>query len=188
MKLEFPAALENKLESLGATFDRRLIETNTYFDSLENKLKTSDRGLRVRVEVDQKTGETRTVITHKGPRAHGKLKSRSETELTVSDARSAAEMLSVLGYETVLTFEKQRCRYLLDDCRVEIDTLPYVGRFVEIEGTSDEQVLATQDKLGLGDVPLIRASYISILMTYMREHHIRDKVIRLKDTSSSIGA
>jgi len=188
MKLEYPASLQNKLESLGATLERRLIETNTYFDSSDNQFKASDQGLRVRVEVDQDTSHTQTVLTHKGPRSHGKLKTRSETELIVEGPGQAAQMLSALGYEAVLMFEKYRCRYLLDSCRIEIDTLPYLGTYVEIEADHEDAVLAAQSRLGMADVPLIRASYIAMLMTYLREHQIDDKTIWLKDAGTSVGA
>ena len=69
----------------------------------------------------------------------------------------------------MLTFEKRRTRYLLDGCRVEIDTLPHLGMYVEIEGATEEDVLAVRDKIGMADVPLIRASYIAMLLTHLRE-------------------
>ena len=81
----------------------------------------------------------------------------------------------------MLTFEKKRTRYLLDGCRVEIDTLPYLGTFVEIEGNTDEDVLAVQDKLGLADEPLIRASYIAMLVTHLQEHNLQRTIVRIAD-------
>ncbi|MEM8739792.1 MAG: class IV adenylate cyclase [Planctomycetota bacterium] len=186
LRLTDPPALHEKLKAVQAVRDRQMLETNTYFDQPDGQLKTSDQGLRVRVELDKLTGKSETLLTHKGARAHGRLKSRSETEVGVSDPRAAAQMLSVLGYAPVLTFEKRRTRYLLDGCRVEIDTLPYLGTFVEIEGSSDDDVIAVQDKLGLADQPLIRASYIAMLTTYLREHHITDSVIRLDDDQPAV--
>ncbi|MEO1235167.1 MAG: class IV adenylate cyclase [Planctomycetota bacterium] len=181
LRLTDPPALHEKLRELDAVRDRQMLETNTYFDRPDGELKTSDRGLRVRVELDKATGKSECLMTHKGPRAHGRLKSRSETEVGVSNARAAAQMLAVLGYQPVLTFEKRRTRYLLDGCRVEIDTLPYLGTFVEIEGSNEDDVVAVQEKLGLGDQPLIRASYIVMLATHLRENNVRSTVIKLED-------
>ena len=169
MRLLEPDRLIERLEELDATLDRRLLETNTYFDNPEGGLKSTDQGLRIRLEVDRDSQKHQAVITHKGPRVQGKLKSRSETEVGVSDPAAAAEVLQVLGYQPVLTFEKRRTRYLLDGCRVEIDTLPHLGTFVEIEGTTEEGVLAVREKIGMADVPLIRASYIAMLLTHLRE-------------------
>lgn len=181
LRLSDPDALNAKLAELNAVHDRDILETNTYFDRPDGDLKSSDQGLRVRVEIDRTTGKTENVLTHKGPRAHGRLKSRSETEVGVSNAHAAAQMLSALGYEPVLTFEKQRTRYLLDGCRVEIDTLPYLGTFVEIEGNTDDDVLAVQAKLGLSDQPLIRASYIAMLATYLRENNLSQTIVKIID-------
>lgn len=184
LRLADPAALHEKLGDLQAVRDRDMLETNTYFDLPGGGLKSTDQGLRVRVEIDGVTGKTEAMLTHKGPRAHGRLKSRSETELGVTDARGAAQMLSALGYHPVLTFEKRRTRYLLDGCRVEIDTLPYLGNFVEIEGNTEDDVLAVRSKLGLGNEPLIRASYIAMLTTYLRENNLSNAVIKLADDAA----
>lgn len=179
LRLTDPEALHAKLRELDAVRDRDMLETNTYFDKADGTFKSTDQGLRVRVEIDRATGKAEAMLTHKGPRTHGRLKSRSETELGVSDARGAAQLLSVLGFQPVLTFEKQRTRYLLDGCRVEIDTLPYLGTFVEIEGTTEQDVLSVQGKLGLADVPLIRASYIAMLATHLREKGKTDTFVKL---------
>ncbi|MEM6459694.1 MAG: class IV adenylate cyclase [Planctomycetota bacterium] len=172
LKLADPDALVGQLEELDAVLDRRFVETSTYYDRDAGDLKTSDQGLRVRVEVDDADGATHAVMTHKGPRAHGRLKSRAETEVGVADARGAAQLLSALGYHPVLSFEKHRSRYLLDGCRVEIDRLPHLGHYVEIEGGTEDDVEAVRRKLGFGDAPLIRASYIAMLTTFLREHQL----------------
>lgn len=173
MKLRDPAAMEHRLVEAGAELRAKLLETNTFFDTPQRSLKSADRGLRVRVEQDTGAGTSRVVITHKGPRAHGKLKSRAETELEVSSAEDAARLLGVLGFEAVLGFEKKRTRWVLDGCHVAMDTVPYVGDFIEVEGPTDKAVLDVRDKLGLADEPLIRASYIAMISTYLDEHNLR---------------
>ncbi|MEM7624557.1 MAG: class IV adenylate cyclase [Planctomycetota bacterium] len=181
LRLSDPEALHAKLRELDAVHDRQFLETNTYFDSPDGQLKSTDQGLRVRIEKNTTTGKSDCVVTHKGPRAHGRLKSRSETEVGVTDARAAGQMLAVLGYQPVMTFEKLRDRYLLDGCRVEIDRVPHLGTFVEIEGSSDDKVLAVQAKLGMADQPLIRASYIAMLSTFLRENGDARTTVRFAD-------
>ena len=97
LRLNDPEAMHHKLAELDAMRDRDVLEINTYFDRPDGDLKSSDQGLRIRVETDQATGKVETILTHKGPRAHGRLKSRSETEVGVSDARAEAQMLTALG-------------------------------------------------------------------------------------------
>ncbi|MCE9592097.1 MAG: class IV adenylate cyclase [Planctomycetes bacterium] len=180
MRVDDRAALEERLAKAGARAGPVIHETNTFFDTAKGTLKRSDQGLRIRVEV---TGDNkRTVtITHKGPRDQGRIKRRMETELIVNDDRTASEMLTALGYAVVLSFEKTRRRWELDGCHVDLDTLPYLGDFVEIEGPDDQAVLAVREKLGMGASPLIRASYISILIDYLTQHHIESQHVKFDD-------
>lgn len=185
MRLTDRPATEARLRELGAAEEPAVLESNTYFDSPGGDLKSSDRGLRVRHTVHA-DGSTSARITYKGPRAHGKLKSRIETELKVDDARAAAEMLTAIGYLPSLSFEKKRVTWKLDDCLVELDTLPYLGDYVEIEGESDDAVLALRDKLGLADAPMLRASYISMMATYILEHQLTERVITFEASEQSV--
>lgn len=161
---------EERLRSLGGSFHCEIAEDNTFFDTVGNVLKASDQGLRVRVERAGEPVVETVTITHKGPRAHGKLKSRVETEARVRSLAEASDLLGALGYQRVLMFEKRRRRWLLDGCRVELDSLPLLGDFIEIEGPSESAVIAVREKLGMGGTPLIHASYISMLLTYLAEH------------------
>ena len=183
MRLTDRNAIVARLESVGATFVADLCETNSYFDSADGGLKSTDQGLRTRVEVAS-DGSITTTITHKGPRAHGRLKSREENELQVNNARDAAKLLGALGYQHVLTFEKRRTRYLLDGCRVELDELPVLGWYIEIEGREDKKVIAVRQKLGLDDQPLIKSSYIAMLCTHLQESHSEATVVKFDNGGS----
>ena len=189
MRLHHVDAVVARLTELGATKTAELSETNSYFDTPEGQLKTTDQGLRTRVEVTHPNTADEvitTTITHKGPRAMGKLKSRFETELSVDNAKDAALLLAALGYQHVLSFEKRRVRYMLDGCTVELDELPVIGNFIEIEGDSDEVVIAVREKLGLADEPIIRSSYIAMLCTHLQEAHSEKTMVRFEDADSVV--
>ncbi|MEM1213009.1 MAG: class IV adenylate cyclase [Planctomycetota bacterium] len=182
-------ALVVRLHELDAKPLGQFSESNTFFDTPEGRLKATDQGLRVRV-VTPNSGDPvppppHATITHKGPRAHGQLKSRSEHEVNVTDAKDAAELLAILGYAHVLTFEKHRTSYRLGDCVIELDTLPHIGEFVEIEGPSDDDVLAAREQLGLADLPLIKASYIALLSDHAKANDLRTNVIRFETPDAS---
>lgn len=191
MRLHDPEAVIARLESLGAERVAEMSETNSYFDSPQGTLKSTDQGLRTRVEVRNAglaNEKIATTITHKGPRATGALKSRFESELVVDNARDAAILLGALGYHHVLSFEKRRTRYELDGCHIELDELPVLGRFIEIEGPSDEAVIAVREKLGLADEPVIRSSYIAMLCTHLQETHAEKTMICFQDEASVVKA
>ena len=177
MRLTDPEAVEHALRELGAEPHGRVFETNTFFDTQQGNLKSGDQGLRIRVEQPEQ-GEPVVSITHKGPRAHGQLKNRQETEVRVDDAQQAAALLGAMGYRPVLTFEKRRTRWKLDDCWIELDTLPHLGQFIEIEGPSDEVVMQVREKLGLAEAPLVRTSYAAMMTAHIREHGLRTDLIR----------
>jgi adenylate cyclase class 2 len=181
-------ALEARLQAVGARRGPVLLETNTFYDTDHGSLKMSDQGLRVRVERDAENAREVVTITHKGPRAHGKLKQRRETELVVHDARVAGELLNALAYAQTLSFEKRRRRWELDGCHVDIDTIPYLGDYVEIEGPADRDVMAVREKLGLGATPLIRASYIAILAHHLAEHRIATDYVTFADAEAAAKA
>lgn len=173
MSLPDRAAFEKQLEEAGAERVKEVLEVNTFFDRPDSALKAADEGLRVRLERSLITGDIQAIVTHKGPRDRGIIKTRRETELKVEDARRAAELLTALGFVSVVSFEKHRRRWLLDRCIVEVDTIPYLGDFVEIEGPSEKAVLTLRNRLGCDRFPVITASYISLLTTYLEENAIR---------------
>lgn len=173
-------AMRERLERSQATLKWRVLETNVFFDTEDRSLLAADEGLRVRANRDLESGTEDVIITYKGPRQHGQLKSREETELAVADADDAAALLERLGYLRVLAFEKRRESWRLDDCSVELDELPYLGSFVEIEGPGEEQVLAVKRRLGLGELANVKASYIAMLMTHLQENNIATRVVRLE--------
>jgi predicted adenylyl cyclase CyaB len=183
MRLVDRGVVERRLRDAGAASGPVILETNIFFDTDGGALKSTDQGLRIRVmqvkRGDTSESEMTVVLTHKGPRAHGKLKSREEHELVVKDAAAAEALLGALGYTRVMSFDKRRERWTLDGCTVDLDTLPHLGEFVEIEGPSDTAVLAVRQKLALTDAPLIRASYIAMLDTYVTEHHLRRDHVKL---------
>ncbi len=72
-----------------------------------------------------------------------------EKEIVVSDFEMTKEIVSdLLGYGPDNDQENKRTRYHLDGVEIDIDTWPLIPSYVEIEGHSEEEVLATINKLG----------------------------------------
>src|SRR5438067_13074709 len=170
MKVTEHGSLRSVLQELKATKVGEFLETNTFFDTEDRSLLAADRGLRIRVKRDVKTNAEEFLLTLKGPRLHGQLKSREEIEVTVGNARDMTTLLEQLGYRVVLSFEKRRESWTLGGCHVELDEVPHLGIYVEIEGPGEEKVMKVREQLGLSDRPLVNASYIALLMTYLQEH------------------
>jgi adenylate cyclase class 2 len=177
MKVSDHAAIRKRLEETAAEFKSSVLETNTFFDTEDRSMLAKDQGLRLRHMKDLKTSEEKSIITFKGPRLYGVLKNREEHELVVASAKDATALLEAVGFKRVVTFQKRRESWMLEKCHVELDEVPYLGTFVEIEGPSEKAVLHARESLKLNDRPLIQASYIALLITHLQERGISDRVI-----------
>lgn len=169
MAVESFEPVMGRLRALAARKLGDHFEVNTFFDTQDRSLLASDEGLRLRHDRNALAARERHVITYKGPRREGAVKSREEIEFEVSDAAAAAQLFERLGYLRTLSFEKRRQSWELDGCRVELDEVPRLGRFVEIEGPDEPSVMRCRERLGLSDRPLIKSGYASMLTTHLRE-------------------
>ena len=180
-------AVRAKLRELGAEPVGKTLETNTFFDTEDRSLLAADEGLRLRrnrrTEGDAGTDEH--IITYKGPRQHGQLKARDEVELSVANSPDAVELLERIGFVRMLAFEKRRESWRLGGCKVELDELPYLGCFVEIEGPADEPVLAVREQLGLSDRPIVKSAYVALLMGYLQERGLHRRVVTFADAAEA---
>jgi len=178
MKVDSLEVVRERLKSIGATPAGEAIETNVFFDTDDRSLLAADKGLRLRSSIAQPSGAATHTITYKGPRQHGPLKSREETEVGVLDSKDAIALLEELGFRRVLSFEKKRESWDLGGCKVELDELPHLGLYVEIEGPKDDAVMKVREQLQLTDKPIIKASYVALLMTYLQETGNSKRVVK----------
>ena len=52
------------------------------------------------------------------------------------------------------------------------------GTFVEVEGPGESHVMKIREELGLADEPMIKPSYIAMLMEYLRERGLPPEDVR----------
>ncbi|HEX8323612.1 MAG TPA: class IV adenylate cyclase [Tepidisphaeraceae bacterium] len=181
MKVDSLEETVAKLKTVGGERIGDFEEVNSFFDSEDRSLLAADEGLRLRVAKNSDTQAEKYVLTFKGPRLHGKLKSREERELDVGNAKDAERFLNALGFKKVLAFEKKRTKWKLGGCSIELDTLPHLGTFVEIEGPDEETVLRVRTQLGLDRAPIIKSSYIAMLMAYLQDQNRPDRIVTFND-------
>jgi adenylate cyclase class 2 len=177
MKVESFDAVLDILRSAGTKVGSEL-ETNIFFDTPEASLKKGDQGLRLRVAFNEK-GKKKCTVTFKGPLQKGELKTREEIEFTVNKPSAVTELFAKLGYREAMSFEKRRETWNFEQCEIALDELPHLGKFVEVEGDTAEQVIAARKGLGLDKAELISRGYISMLAEYIRVNNIADHHIRL---------
>ena len=172
LKVEDFTALKARLRSLEAKFLGTVLQTETYFDTADQRLFKEDSGLRLR-QVKKLHGRTseeelRPQLTFKGPRRpHGRVKIRPEIQIRLDDARAITGLLKALGFEPSLVYQKRRSSYRLGRCRIELDEVPHLGRFVEVEGPDERSIHSVCGRLKLQGRPIL-APYTHLLADYCR--------------------
>ncbi len=183
MKVDTFEGVRARLKQAGAESDGEHFETNTFFDTDDHSLLAADKGLRLRLTRDLASGSEHHIITYKGPRGPGLLKNRQEVELRVDDPQQAAQLFEQLGFGRVLSFEKRRQSWKLGGCKVELDVVPHLGSFVEIEGPGEQAVMKVREMLGLSERPLVKASYVALLTGHLQERGLREREITFAESS-----
>lgn len=181
MAVDDHTAVRATLAAAGARRLGAFAEVNVFFDTEDRTLLAADKGLRMRVNRNIETGDEEHIMTYKGARQHGPLKSREEIEFIVEGANEAARMLEALGYSKMLSFEKRRESWLLDNCKVELDQLPFLGNFVEVEGPDEESVLRVRKRLNLADRTIIKYGYSAMLSGYLQERGVSSREVKFDD-------
>ena len=161
LKVESLQEAESRLAELKAEFLAEQSQIDYYFDDANRTLTKADECLRLRRQL---TGDDEKVfLTYKGAREKDEFKKRQEIEIEVVDFDSAQRLLSVLGYEKALVFEKKRRIWQLGGCEVALDELPLLGFFLEIEGPDEKKIANVQKKLELTNLPHISESYATLM-------------------------
>jgi adenylate cyclase class 2 len=172
VKVDSHDDIRGTLERLSAERLGGVFEINHILDNAERTLLAENRGLRVRAYSQQGEAVPPATITYKGPPAESKLKMREELESAIEDPAAMLAILMSLGFKEFVSFEKRRETWRLGHCHVELDELPHLGEYVEIEGPNEEAIHQTLEQLGLTDRSLIRRSYISLLVEYCERHRL----------------
>jgi adenylate cyclase class 2 len=161
-RVDDPSALQAKLATLGAVFRHRILQRDAYFNHPSRDFAVSDEALRIRSVGDD------NVITYKGPKLGGGVKTRREIELPIGSGRETAEqlgeILKLLGFRPSAVVEKRRTpgEVTVDGVHYELalDDVDGIGTFFEVELVVDDaekelaqgRIHALQAKLGLVNV------------------------------------
>jgi len=161
-------ALRRALADAGATCAGCVVETNWFFDRPDGSLRAAEKGLRIRAVEAEDDSERPITLTYKGPSEPGPIRRRPEVELAVSDAAAARDMLLATGFVEILVYQKRRETWLVAPCRIELDDVPELGRFVEIEGPDRQAVADVQRRLALGAAASVESTYAAMMLDHVR--------------------
>lgn len=185
IKVDSHEPIRSALAAAGGQRVGRVLETNHIFDNADRTLLAGGCGLRVR-ESRAETGDgTSATMTYKGVKLPGPLKQREEIEIAINDAEAGRNLLERLGFVEVLCFQKRRESWRLGECLIELDEVPHLGLYVEIEGPDEPAVRRAQEALGLAGRQTIRRSYVSLLVEHCRQAGLPADSIRFPEHRNS---
>lgn len=188
MKLEIEAKIKvdslekiaQRLKDAGAEFKCDVTERDSYFADAGGSIVKKGCGLRLRV---LKTGDgEKYILTYKGPKQGGRYKKRQEIEVGVDGPEAMEEMLSTMGCEKRLTFEKKRSLWELDGCMVSLDELPLLGSFIEVEGPDEETISKVLVQLGIDGAEHICKGYARMMADKLEEIGSEERRMFFDDT------
>ncbi len=166
---ENSSEIESRLQALSAHLIGCWSETDMFFDFEDNRLKNNDSALRLRARDNINEGHTSYRLTFKGPRLEGDYKCRREIELVIESPDAIQSLLEALGLKPFIAYTKTRNSWKYQNCTIEIDNIPDLGNFIEIEGPNKEAIDKVLKSLNLTDKPIIKQSYLEMIMEYQHK-------------------
>lgn len=124
------ADMIKKLEELGAI---KVGEWNQRRFVYDTKPRHDSKWFRLRTN-----GEVAT-LTYKNVEKNS-IDGTKELEIEVSDFDKTNELLELMGYVNRGYQENKRIRYMLNGVEIDIDSWPMIPTYMEIEGSSKEEV------------------------------------------------
>ena len=164
--------VRRRLVALGAHRLGLSLQRNDLYDGRD-----LEHGCRLRLRTVRRAGGA-PVLTFKGPKRGGRFKSRREIEVGVSDRATARRLLEAMGYRKYFSFDKRRESWQLGEWRIELDEVPLLGRFVEVETDEVREVEQALAALRLDGLKLIKRGYTSLLRRHLRESGIATRRVR----------
>lgn len=153
-----------KSESAG----RQVFQRDEYYDTTDELLREQDLTVRLRLV------NGLALLALKGPRIfiQGDMHRRIELEFEVKNESEIREQLQTQKLVPTAIIEKRRWSYDVSSCSIAIDYLPFIGRFVEIEGSGPEQIKGIMDNLGLSEEHAVSQNYTELLELKFPELHL----------------
>ncbi|OYT34391.1 class IV adenylate cyclase [Archaeoglobales archaeon] len=161
VKFRYKKGVEEKIREI-ADFVIEKLEVDLYLNHPCRNFKETDEALRIRKDIEG------IKLTYKGPRIDTETKSREEIKVEVEDFDSALLLFEKLGFKEVREIKKIRKIYRMEDAIICIDEVEGLGKFLEIELTSEdilnkERLFEVAEMIGYSKSEAITESYLEML-------------------------
>lgn len=152
------------LKKAGASLLSRELEKDVYYNNLPGC--RGPGAIRLRSVGDKGLF---TVKSQNACGSSGTYKVRDEFEVAVADAEAFAHILKILGFKPSFRKEKLRATYGWRGAKICVDTLPFIGSYVEIEAPK-KKIKEAAEALALDMSKAIPDTYMELFNYYKLRH------------------
>ena len=145
-------SIKNKLEEVGAKFEWDCLQRRYVYDFIPPQ---KGRWIRLRYNGFSTTLAIKEIKSLQ-------IDGTNELEIVVSDFDETNRILQKLGYKPRTFQENFRIEYSLNGVNFDIDKWPLIPPYVEIEGTSEHEVLTAANALNIPQTKLTTKDVDSI--------------------------
>lgn len=157
--------LEKCMKKFGAS--TTVNQLDEYFDTKNQLLKINDFTVRLRQINDE------LLLAIKGPRMYldDKIHKRIELEFRVYNRQDIDKQIKSHSLNATTVIEKTRWSFESGDVQISVDRLPFIGSFIEIQG-SYENIKRVVSELELTEDDAVAQNYTELLEDYFSKHGI----------------
>ena len=140
LKISDKSTIIDKLNSQGFCLNKRLQETDTYYDGGVYGIKQCGQALRVRKTIDRATGAEKAELTFKGTKVDTVSMARQELETEVGNGEIVKKILEAIGFHRVEPrVIKERWMMSRGDIHACLDEVAGLGSFLELEIMAEDE-------------------------------------------------
>lgn len=134
-------------------------QRDTYYDTLDMQLQSKDFVVRVR------ENDNEIFVALKSPRVYLSefIQKRIELEFRVANLEEILKQVESQRLKPIAIIEKKRITLKADEFTLEVDELPYIGSFVEIESESLERIEEIYERLPIMNLRKVKENYGELL-------------------------
>ncbi len=185
-----PVRIKEKFKENQVVYEFSLIHEDTYFNMPKGlrDFKQTDEALRLRKSIKfnkknpRKKQEIEYYFTYKGKKLDNLTKTRKELDIRIDNLDKTKELLNLLGFQEVLTVQKDRDLYKFEfknyEIKALIDYLPILKQFfLEVEVLSDTEEGIDESRnvlfeflnlIGISKDQSIKKSYLELIIEKLK--------------------
>ncbi|MFA6074101.1 MAG: class IV adenylate cyclase [Candidatus Woesearchaeota archaeon] len=157
--------IDKKILALGGVKKGKFFVKSESYDFSNKLIKEKNELLRLR-----QVGDKVELTYKQHGRKEGKFKVCNELEINPSNFKKTKEILNALDLKTQNYWEKYRTSYVLGNVKLEIDELPGIPPFLELEGDKCD-IEKTVKLLGFSMKDTTNYAFKKVLKKYNKDIH-----------------